>query len=79
VTDAVPAFSAFVDNPDGFEFFTLPAIGPIEEVLTRLAAQLTAAYGDESLAGDDAAIDAFLAAAADETNRILEREGLLAQ
>lgn len=79
VTEAVPAFSAFVDNPEGFEFFTLPAIGPIEEVLTRLAAQLTAAYADESLANDDAAIDAFLAAAADETNRILEREGLLAQ
>jgi len=79
VTEAVPAFSAFVDNPEGFEFFTLPAIGPIEEVLTRLAAQLSAAYADESLAGDDAAIDAYLAAAADATNRILEREGLLAQ
>ncbi|MEM7445175.1 MAG: extracellular solute-binding protein [Pseudomonadota bacterium] len=79
VTTAIPAFSAFVDNPEGFEFFTLPAIGPIEEVLTRLAAQLEAAFADESLADDSEAIDAFLAAAAEETNRILEREGLLAQ
>lgn len=79
VTEVVPQFSAFVDNPAGFEFFTLPAIGPIEEVLTRLAAQLEQAFADPSLADDPDAIDAFLAAAAEETNRILEREGLLAQ
>ena len=79
VTEAVPQFSAFVNNPQGFEFFTLPAIGPIEEVLTRLAAQLEQAFADPSLADDADAIDAFLAAAAEETNRILEREGLLAQ
>lgn len=79
VTSAKPAFAAFVDYPDGYKFFTLPAIGPIEEVLTRLAAQLTAAFGDAALAGDDAAIDAYLKAAADETNSILDREGLLAK
>lgn len=79
VTEKVPAFAAFVDYPEDYEFFTLPAIGPIEEVLTRLAAQLTSAFGNPSLAGDDAAIDAFLQAAADETNQILAREGLLAE
>jgi len=79
VTDKVPAFGAFVDYPEGYGFFTLPAIGPIEEVLTRLAAQLTSAFGNASLAGDDAAIDAYLKAAADETNQILAREDLLGQ
>lgn len=79
VIEAVPQMGAFVDYPGGYEFFTLPAIGPIEEVLTRKAAQLTRAFGDASLADDDAAIDAFLAAAAEETNRILAREGLLAE
>jgi multiple sugar transport system substrate-binding protein len=79
VTDKVPAFGAFVNYPEGYEFFTLPAIGPIEEVLTRLAAQLTNAFGNAALAGDDAAIDAFLKTAADETNQILAREDLLAQ
>ncbi|MEO1103577.1 MAG: extracellular solute-binding protein [Pseudomonadota bacterium] len=79
VTDKIPQFGAFVNYPEGYEFFTLPAIGPIEEILTRAAAQLTNAFGDADLAGDDAAIDAYLAAAAEETNRILEREGLLAQ
>ncbi len=76
VTSRVPAYAAFVDYPQGYEFFTLPAIDPIEEVLTRLAARLTDAFGNASLASDDAAIDAFLAEAAAETNTILNREGL---
>lgn len=79
VTDAQPAFAAFVDYPEGYEFFTLPAIGPIEEVLTRLAAKLTAAYGNASLAADDAAIDALLKEASAEVETILDREGLLAK
>jgi len=77
VTNATPAFNAFVNYPKDYKFFTLPSIGPIEEVLTRLAAQLTNAFRNASLAKDDAAIDAFLRSAADETNQILRREGLL--
>jgi multiple sugar transport system substrate-binding protein len=77
VTSATPAFNAFVNYPKDYKFFTLPSIGPIEEVLTRLAAQLTNAFRNPSLAKDDAAIDAFLKSAADETNQILRREGLL--
>ena len=77
VVDAIPALGAFVDYPEGYEFFTLPAIGPIEEVLTRMAARLTSAFANPALAGDDAAIDAFLAEAADEMNAILRREGIL--
>jgi multiple sugar transport system substrate-binding protein len=79
VTSAKPGFAGFLELPEDYKFFTLPAIGPIEEVLTRLAARLTEAYGNPALAGDDAAIDAFLAETAAETNSILEREGLLAQ
>jgi multiple sugar transport system substrate-binding protein len=79
VTKSHPAFAAFVDYPQGYKFFTLPSIGPIEEVLTRLAGQLTAAFANPALATDDAAIDAFLKTSADETNAILSREGLLAE
>lgn len=79
MTDRIPAYAAFVDFPADYEFFTLPAIGPIEEVLTRFAARLSAAYADKSLAGDMKAIDAVLAEAAEETNAILRREGLLAE
>ncbi|MBF9235391.1 extracellular solute-binding protein [Microvirga alba] len=77
VTKAAPAFAAFVDYPKDYKFFTLPSIAPIEEVLTRLAAHLTNAFRNSALAKDDAAIDAFLKTAADETNQILRREDLL--
>ncbi len=79
VTGKQPAFAAFVDYPQGYEFFTLPAIGPIEEVLTRVAAQLVIAFGDASMASDDAKIDAFLKKASDEVVAILDREGLAAK
>jgi multiple sugar transport system substrate-binding protein len=74
-----PAFEAFVNYPDTYKFFTLPNIGPAEEVLTRIAARLTDAFDNPSIADDDAAIDAVLKAAADETNSILKREGILAE
>lgn len=79
VTSKQPAFAAFVDYPADYEFFTLPAIGPIEEILTRVAAQLVVAFGDASMVTDDAKIDAFLKNASDEVNTILDREGLLAK
>lgn len=79
VTDAEPAFAAFLDTPDDYAFFTLPALAPIEEVLTRIAAQLVNAYAMPELAGDEEAIGSFLQVAEDEANQILRREGLLAE
>ncbi|WP_117190750.1 ABC transporter substrate-binding protein [Rhizobium terrae] len=79
VTSKQPAFAAFVDYPKGYEFFTLPSIGPIEEILTRVAAQLVVAFADASMASDDAKIDAFLKKTSDEVNTILARENLLAK
>lgn len=79
VTGKQPAFGAFVDYPEGYEFFTLPSIGPIEEILTRVAASLTDSFADADLAGDSAAIDAVLADVEEDVNKILEREGLLAE
>ncbi|WP_105429415.1 ABC transporter substrate-binding protein [Neorhizobium sp. T6_25] len=79
ITSKQPAFAAFVEYPKGYEFFTLPSIGPIEEILTRVAAQLVVAFGDAPMAGDDAKIDAFLKKASDEVNTILTREGLAAK
>ncbi len=79
VTGKQPAFGAFVDYPEGYEFFTLPSIGPIEEILTRVAASLTESFADADLAGDGAAIDAVLVSMEEDVNKILEREGLLAE
>lgn len=77
VTAAVPAFSAFVSNPKGYDLFAVPAIDVSDEVLTRVAAKLVAAFGDAKLADDDKAIDALLSATETELNEILKREGLL--
>ena len=79
VVSATPQFAAFVDLPDDYEFFTLPSIEPINEILMRFAAMLTDTFGDESLVGDDAAMMAALESAAEETNKILDRAGILAK
>jgi len=79
VVAAKPQFSAFVDLPDDYEFFTLPSIEPINEILTKFAAKLVDAFADESLAGDDAAMMAILESAGEETNKILDRAGILAK
>jgi multiple sugar transport system substrate-binding protein len=79
VTGARPQFDAFVNYPEGYQFFNLPPIGPVEEILTRVAARLTDAFAKPALAGDDAAIDAVLTEMQAEVNEILEREGLLAE
>jgi len=77
VTGSVPAFSAFVNNPKGYDLFAVPAIDVSDEVLTRVAAKLVAAFADAKLADDDKAIDAHLLATENEVNEILKREGLL--
>ena len=72
-----PAFGAFVNFPADYKFFSLPAIAPASEILTRVAARLVDGYTNPKLQ-DDAAIDAFLKEAAAEVDTILKREGLLA-
>ena len=79
VLGKIPQLDAFVNTPPDHVFFTVPAISPASEILTRLAARLEKAFTDKSLAGNDAAIDAFLKAAAEESDKILAREDLLAK
>jgi multiple sugar transport system substrate-binding protein len=79
VLKKIPQLDAFVNVPSGHVFFTVPAISPASEILTRLAARLEKAFTDKSLAGNDSAIDAFLKSAAEESDNILAREDLLAK
>lgn len=73
----IPALSAFLNYPKGYTFFTLPAIAPIEEVLTRLAERLVRAYNDPKLVDNPTGVATVLREAAAETNAILERNGIL--
>ena len=77
ITGSVPAFGAFVNNPKSYDLFAVPAIDVSDEVLTRVAVKLVAAFGDAKLADDDKAIDALLLATENEVNEILKREGML--
>jgi multiple sugar transport system substrate-binding protein len=79
VLKKIPQLGAFVNVPADHVFFTVPAISPASEILTRLAARLEKAFTDKSLAGNDAAIDAFLKSASEESDKILAREDLLAK
>ena len=79
IVAAKPGFEAYVNYPEDYEFFTVPAIGPIDEIQTRSAAFLVEAFAKPELAGDDAAIKAFLEGADAEINSILSREGLLGE
>jgi multiple sugar transport system substrate-binding protein len=77
VTSATPTFAAFVDNPKGYELFAVPALDVSDEILSRVAAKLVAAFADAKLADDDKAIDAVLVATDKDVSEILKREGLL--
>ena len=78
ILEKKPALGAFVNYPADYAFFSLPAIGPVEEILTRTADRLTQAFANPALLGDDKAIMEVLTATQDEINALLDREGLLA-
>ena len=79
IVAAKPGFEAYVNFPADYALFSVPAIGPIDEIQTRSAAYLVEAFAKPELAGDNAAIKAFLENVDVEINAILEREGLLGQ
>lgn len=77
VLEEIPQFGAFVENPPDFVYFTLPPVPVIDEILTRLAERLVLAWNNPALANDPAGVDRALREAAQETDSILRRAGLL--
>lgn len=76
VVENIPQLEAFLNIPDDHVLFTVPPISAIDEVQTRFAERLVAAYVNEDLVDNPEAIQALLDEAAAETNRILSRAGL---
>jgi len=68
-----PQFEAFVATAPDYEEFGYIPIGPFDELATRLAERLVAAFMDASLANNPAGIAKVIADAAEETNQILKR------
>lgn len=74
----IPQYKAFLFQNKDFVYWSMPTLKDFDEIETKMADRLVAAYRDKSLAGNPAGIARTLHAAADETNNILKRDGLYA-
>jgi multiple sugar transport system substrate-binding protein len=72
----IPQYRAFLFRNKDFVYWSMPAIKDFDEIETKMADRLVAAYRDRSLTGNAAGIARALHAAAEETNNILKRDGL---
>ena len=79
IVAAKPQFEAFIDSPDGYEEFGYIPIASFDELMTKLAERLVTAFLNEDLAGDRAAITAYINDAAQETDTILKKAGLYSE
>ncbi len=75
--EKIPQLDGFLNVPESQVLFTVPPIGPIDEIQTRLAERLVAAFTNASLVDNPEGIAKVLSDAAKETDDILKREGLL--
>jgi multiple sugar transport system substrate-binding protein len=71
-----PGFEAFLVSDPAYEPYYLPKLGIFDEIWTKMAERLANAYLDESLVNNPEGIQQVLDDAAEETNSILQREGL---
>ena len=78
ITDEIPQFEAFMSTDPDYDEFGYLAIAPFDEVMTKLAERLVAAYLDDSLVDNPEGIAAVIEDAANETNEILEKAGMYA-
>jgi multiple sugar transport system substrate-binding protein len=74
--DKIPQFGVFVSTPKDVEFYVEPVLGPWDEIETRLADQLPAAYVDPSLKDDPAKVAALVHKWAEQTDSLLKEAGL---
>ncbi|TMJ07184.1 MAG: extracellular solute-binding protein [Bacillati bacterium ANGP1] len=71
-----PQYKGFLIRDPKYVYWSMPNIKDFDEIETKLAARLVAAYRDATLAGNAAGIANVLHTAAGETNTILKRDGL---
>jgi len=74
-----PQLKAFIEMPQGYTEYGYTPIAAFDEVLTKFAERLAAAYLEASLANNPAGIAKVMSDAAEETNTILRRAGLFAE
>jgi len=71
-----PQFKAFTMNDPKYEEFGYTVMASFDEVMTKFAERLVAAYLDKSLVNNPSGIDKVISDAANETNEILKKAKL---
>lgn len=79
IIERKPQFKAFVATEPGYEEFGYIAIGPFDELMTRLAERLVTAFLDANLVDNPDGIAKVISDAAAETNQILQRYNMYSE
>lgn len=72
----VPQYDVFVNPPKEMGYYAYPLFSAFDEVLTKMADRLVAAYLDKSLLDNPDGIAKTIKAMADETDTILKQAGI---
>jgi multiple sugar transport system substrate-binding protein len=76
--DKIPQFQVFVEPPKDMEYYVEPILSPWDEIESKMADKLVAAYVDPSLNGHPDKVAAAVKAMAAQTDQILKEAGLYA-
>jgi multiple sugar transport system substrate-binding protein len=76
--DKVPQFQVFVEPPKDMQYYVEPVLPPWDEIESKMADKLVAAYVDPSLNGHPDKVAAAVKAMAAQTDQILKEAGLYA-
>lgn len=76
IVEKKPQFKAFIGTEPGYEEYGYSSTPAFDELLTKLAERLAAAYLDSSLQGNPQKIADYLDMCAKETNSVLESYGV---
>ena len=74
--DKTPQFSVFVDPPKGMQYYVEPILAPWDEIQSKMADKLTAAYIDPELNGNPAKLADAVHQMAAQTDQLLKEAGL---
>jgi multiple sugar transport system substrate-binding protein len=74
--DKVPQFQVFVDPPKDMQYYVEPVLAPWDEIESKMADRLVAAYVDPSLNGNPAKLADAVKAMAAQTDQLLKEAGL---
>lgn len=75
---ATPQYRAFMELPKGYKLYTVPPIACFDEIETKMAEKLSAAFMDSSLVNNPKKIAKVIKTAAKETDQILKDNGVYA-